>query len=182
MYFAGRDPILERSSARELLRSVGVTALVPHVRVEWNSTPPHSRRTARVSSANSFRSTRVCASAAKLKLIARCAMNWLISWPIRAPVDAGFRRTDRSGARLVATAGITPRTSGMLPLTLPLSHAATVTRAGVFLYRCPKCAADFPRVRQIRRAVACLACCRRYNRGAYDQQYNLRLVRSEQRA
>lgn len=45
-----------------------------------------------------------------------------------------------------------------------------------FLYRCPKCARDFPRVRQVRRAVACLACCRQHNRGRYSARFQLQLV------
>ena len=49
-------------------------------------------------------------------------------------------------------------------------------RARRLLYRCPKCRGDFPRVRQIRRAVACLACCRRFNRGRFDRQFQLRLA------
>jgi len=59
--------------------------------------------------------------------------------------------------------------------TLPFP---TRPRARRYLYRCPKCAADFPRVRRMKRAVACLACCRRHNRGAYDKQFQLRLVRA----
>lgn len=54
----------------------------------------------------------------------------------------------------------------------------TSRRARRYIYRCPNCAVDFPRVRRIRRAVACLACCRRHNRGAYDKRYQLRLVRA----
>jgi ribosomal protein L37AE/L43A len=49
-------------------------------------------------------------------------------------------------------------------------------RARPFLYRCPSCGRDFPRVRRIRRGLACLACCRRHNRGRYDKRFQLRLV------
>lgn len=48
-----------------------------------------------------------------------------------------------------------------------------------FLYRCPNCAQDFPRVRRMRRAVACLACCRLHNRGRFSADFRLRLVRSK---
>jgi predicted SprT family Zn-dependent metalloprotease len=58
--------------------------------------------------------------------------------------------------------------------TLPFP---TQTRARRFLYRCPSCKTEIPRVRRIRRSVACLACCRRHNRGQYDEQFRLRLVR-----
>ncbi len=45
-----------------------------------------------------------------------------------------------------------------------------------FLYRCPNCARDFPRARRIRRAIACLACCRAHNGGEFDQRFRLRLI------
>jgi predicted SprT family Zn-dependent metalloprotease len=45
-----------------------------------------------------------------------------------------------------------------------------------FVYRCPNCKAEFPRVRRVRRAVACLACCRKHNGGEFDARFRLRLV------
>src|ERR1700719_247726 len=35
-----------------------------------------------------------------------------------------------------------------------------IQRGRRYLYKCPNCKRDFPRVRRIRRAIACLACCR----------------------
>lgn len=49
---------------------------------------------------------------------------------------------------------------------------------GRFLYRCPKCWRDFPRIRRIRHAVACLTCCRAHSRGKFDPRFRLRLVRA----
>ena len=46
-----------------------------------------------------------------------------------------------------------------------------------FIYRCPNCKRDFPRVRKIKRTVACLACCRAHNRGEFDARFRLRLLR-----
>ena len=48
--------------------------------------------------------------------------------------------------------------------------------AGRFIYRCPNCRREFPRVRQVRRAVACLACCRAHNGGEFDARFRLKLV------
>ena len=48
-------------------------------------------------------------------------------------------------------------------------------RARRYLYRCPGCGRDFPRVRRIKRAVACLACCRAHNGGEFDARFRLRL-------
>jgi len=46
-----------------------------------------------------------------------------------------------------------------------------------FIYRCPSCRQEFPRVRRVRRAVACLACCRAHNGGEFDTRFRLKLVR-----
>ena len=46
-----------------------------------------------------------------------------------------------------------------------------------FIYRCPNCRRDFPRVRKIKRTVACLACCRAHNRGEFDARFRLTFVR-----
>jgi SprT protein len=55
---------------------------------------------------------------------------------------------------------------------------ATTERWRRFLYRCPGCAREFPRVRRIRRVVACLACCRVHSRGRFDPRFRLRLIDS----
>jgi SprT protein len=52
-----------------------------------------------------------------------------------------------------------------------------IERARRFLYRCPNCKRDFPRVRKIRRAIACLACCRKYSAGDFDARFRLKQVR-----
>jgi predicted SprT family Zn-dependent metalloprotease len=45
-----------------------------------------------------------------------------------------------------------------------------------FIYRCPNCQRDFPRVRKLKRTVACLACCRAHNRGEFDIHFRLKLL------
>lgn len=55
-------------------------------------------------------------------------------------------------------------------------------RARRYLYKCPNCQRDFPRIRRIRRAVACLACCRAHNRGEFDARFRLKLVDRDLRA
>jgi SprT protein len=56
-------------------------------------------------------------------------------------------------------------------LPFPILH-----RIRRFLYECPNCARDFPRVRRVRRAIACLACCRLHSRGEFDPRFRLRLI------
>jgi len=54
----------------------------------------------------------------------------------------------------------------------------TRTYAARFVYRCPNCRQEFPRVRRVRRAVACLACCRKHNGGEFDPRFKLKLLSS----
>ena len=51
------------------------------------------------------------------------------------------------------------------------------TYAARFIYRCPNCRQEFARVRRVRRAVACLACCRKHNGGHFDPRFRLTLIR-----
>jgi len=51
------------------------------------------------------------------------------------------------------------------------------TLAARFVYRCPNCRKEFPRVRRLRRTVACLACCRKHNGGEFDPRFRLKLIR-----
>jgi predicted SprT family Zn-dependent metalloprotease len=57
---------------------------------------------------------------------------------------------------------------------LPFAARTYATR---FIYRCPNCRQEFRRVRCVRRAVACLACCRRHNGGDFDPRFQLQRVR-----
>lgn len=47
-----------------------------------------------------------------------------------------------------------------------------------FIYKCPNCLLDFPRVRRIKRATACLACCRAYNQGKFHAKFRLQVLES----
>jgi SprT protein len=51
---------------------------------------------------------------------------------------------------------------------LPLPRRKVARR---FLYRCPHCAAELHRARPLRRKSACLACCRRFRGGHYDEKF-----------
>ena len=44
------------------------------------------------------------------------------------------------------------------------------------VYVCPNCKEKFPRVRRIRRAIACLGCCRKHNGGDFDSRFRLQLA------
>ena len=57
--------------------------------------------------------------------------------------------------------------------TLPFATKSFPPR---YVYRCPNCKEEFSRVRRIRRAIACLACCRTHNRGEFDPRFRLKLT------
>jgi predicted SprT family Zn-dependent metalloprotease len=58
--------------------------------------------------------------------------------------------------------------------TLPLVGRSLSRR---FIYCCRNCQGRFPRARRIRRAIACLACCRKFSEGNYDERFRLQLVK-----
>jgi SprT protein len=53
--------------------------------------------------------------------------------------------------------------------SLPLAAPRRVQRK--YLYHCPQCAREVPRVRPFRHAEACLACCRHLAGGRYDRRF-----------
>jgi len=61
---------------------------------------------------------------------------------------------------------------------LPLAVGHIAPR---FVYHCMNCQQEFPRVRRIRRATACLTCCRKFAGGHYDERFRLRLANSAPR-
>ncbi len=42
-----------------------------------------------------------------------------------------------------------------------------------FIYECPVCKSTIPRVRRIKRAVACHSCCKAHSRGKFDTRFRL---------
>ena len=48
-----------------------------------------------------------------------------------------------------------------------------------FLYECPSCGSEVPRVQKFRRPVACYACCKQHSRGHYDHRFRLRQIAAE---
>lgn len=59
--------------------------------------------------------------------------------------------------------------------TLPLPRR-TLTRK--HLYHCPVCKVELRRVRPMRRATACLKCCRAHSGGRYDERFRFQKVRA----
>lgn len=167
----GRDFALE-AKAHEMLGGVDAAELARDVRVEWN---------ARLfSAAGRADSRRKLVSlnprlrehdAAEIDRTLRHELAHLL-----AQFRAGRRRVAPHGAewrKACRDLGIGDE-SRCHALPFPVTR-----RAPRFLYRCTRCGKEFPRVRPIKRAVACLDCCRKHNRGKFDPKARLRLVESE---
>jgi SprT protein len=165
---AGRDIGLE-VKARELLRSLDAIRLGRVVRVEWNS---------RLQTAAGRADSRE-------KLI---SLNPRLRDYGEAEIDRTLRHElahllaqFRAGRRGILPHGVEWRAAchdlGIADearchnLPFPISE-----RTRRFIYKCPTCEREFPRVRRIRRAVACLACCRTHNGGEFDARFRLQFV------
>jgi len=155
-------------TARELLRILGASKLACPIRVEWN---PRLKTTAgRADYRRKLISLkpRLFEHPAEIDRTLRHELAHFL-----AQFRAGRRRILPHGAewrKACHDLGITDE-KRCHNLPFPVSE-----RAPRYLYKCPNCKCDFHRVRRIRRAVSCLACCRAHNDGEFDARFRLRLV------
>lgn len=166
----GRDATLE-ATAREILCGLGADDLAPKIHVEWN---------ARLFSAAGRADSRRNLISLNPRLrehdpaeIDRTLRHELAH--LLAQFRAGPRRIPPHGAgwrKACRDLGIADEARCH---TLPFPVRKRTPR---FLYRCSRCGKDFPRVRRIKRTIACLECCRKYNGGKFDARAQLRLVKS----
>jgi SprT protein len=157
-------------TARDLLRSLGAARLANELRVEWNS---------RLKSAAGRADCRQKLISLNPRLVEHPTE---IDRTLRhelAHIIAQFR----AGRRRIPPHGLEWR-QACLDLGIAdekrchnLPFPAR-TYAARLVYRCPNCRQEFPRVRRVRRAVACLACCRKHNGGDFDPRFRLRLLNS----
>jgi SprT protein len=163
----GRDPDLE-TQARQLLRSLGAGRIATKLRVEWNS---------RLKTAAGHADYRQKLISLNPRLVERPAE---IDRTLRHEL-AHILAQSREGRRRISPHGpewqLACRDLGIAGEkrchTLPFPAKRYAPR---FIYRCPNCRRDFPRVRKIKRTVACLACCRAHNGGEFDVRFRLKLL------
>jgi len=165
----GRDFELERN-AREMLQTLNASELAQSLRVEWN---------ARLFSAAGRADFRRQLISLNPRLHEHGVTE--IERTLRHEL-AHLLAQSRAGRRRIAPHGNEWRTAcrdlgiGDEPRTHALPFPIQ-RRSRRLLYQCPRCGKEFPRVRQIKRAVACLECCRKFNRGKFLRSAQLRLVR-----
>src|SRR5882724_2931178 len=169
-----RDVDLE-SKARSLLRELGAAKLAREIRVEWNP------RLKTAAGRADFRQKLISLNPLLRDVRAGLAFN-------REEIDRTLRHElahllaqFRVGRRRIAPHGPKWREAcrdlGIADEArchnLPFASKSFPPR---FVYVCPNCRQEFPRVRRIRRAIACLACCRKHNGGNFDPRFRLKLV------
>jgi predicted SprT family Zn-dependent metalloprotease len=157
--------------ARSLLRRLGAGILANRVRVEWNE-----RMRTTVGRAD-FRRCRIFLNPALQEFgsaeIDRTLRHELAH--LLAHFRFGKRRIQPHGREWRTACGELGIGGERAGHTLPLVGRSLSRR---FTYYCHNCQGHFPRIRRIRRATACLACCRKFSEGNYDERFRLRLVKS----
>ena len=166
----GRDSALE-ANVSEILSALGANELARAIHVEWNA-----RLFSAAGRADSRRNLISLNprlrehDAAEIDRTLRHELAHLL-----AQFRAGRRRIPPHGAawrKACRDLGIADEARCH---TLPFPVKQRVRR---FLYRCSRCGKDFPRVRPIKRTIACLDCCRKFNGGKFDPSARLRLVKN----
>jgi SprT protein len=155
--------------ARDLLRTNGAVRIAKEIRVEWNAR------------------LKTCAGRAdyRFKVI---SLNPRLRDHGDAEIDRTLRHElahllaqFRAGRRRILPHGVEWRQAcydlgigdekRCHSLPFPVSE-----RLRRYLYKCPNCRRDFPRVCRVRRAIACLACCLVHNGGEFDARFRLQLI------
>ena len=164
---AGQDVALELK-ARELLRTNGAGRIASNIRVEWN--PRLKSCAGRADYHRKLISLNPQLHEHGLAEIDRTLRHELAH--LLAQFRAGRRRIFPHGSEWRAACVDLEIGDEKRCHFLPFPITKQVRR---FLYKCPNCQRDFARVRRIRRAIACLSCCRSYNGGEFDPRFRLRL-------
>ena len=163
-----RDVDLE-FKARELLRQLGAGKLARQVRVEWN--PRMKSAVGRADIREKLVSLNPRLQDHGLAEIDRTLRHELAH--LLAQFRVGRRRIAPHGPEWREACRDLGITDEVRCHNLPFASKSFPPR---FVYVCPNCRQEFPRVRRIRRAIACLACCREHNGGDFDPRFRLRLV------
>jgi SprT protein len=162
---SGRAADLE-TIARELLRSLGADRIAAELRVEWNS------RFKTAAGRADYRQKLISLNPLLVEHgeeIERTLHHELAH--ILAQFRAGRRRISPHGAEWKQACRDLGIAGEKRCHTLPFPTRHLAPR---FIYRCPNCRRDFPRVRRIKGTVACLSCCRTHNGGEFDARFRLK--------
>ena len=155
-------------TARELLRSLGAKRIATELRVEWNPRLKTAAGRADYRQKLISLNPRLVEHPAEIDRTLRHELAHIL-----AQFRAGRRRISPHGSEWQQACRDLGIAGEKRCHTLPFPAKRYVPR---FIYRCPNCRRDFPRVRKIKRTVACLACCRAHNGGEFDVRFRLKLL------
>ncbi len=163
---AGTAVLLQ--TARELLRSLGAKRIATELRVEWNCRLKTAAGRADHRQKLISLNPRLVEHPAEIDRTLRHELAHIL-----AQFRAGRRRISPHGPEWQQACRDLGIADEKRCHTLPFPTKSYAPR---FIYRCPNCRRDFPRVRKIKRTVACLACCRAHNGGEFDVRFRLKLL------
>jgi predicted SprT family Zn-dependent metalloprotease len=165
---ARRDADLELKT-REILHRLGLARLARLVRVEWNSRLQTAAGRADFREKLISLNPRLCDyGEPEVDRTLRHELAHLL-----AQFRGGCRRISPHGPEWRDACRDLGIGDEVRCHNLPFPISERVRR---FIYKCPNCACEFPRVRRIRSAVACLACCRAHSGGEFDPRFRLQHV------
>ena len=155
-------------TARELLCSLGAKRIATELRVEWNSRLKTAAGRADHRQKLISLNPRLVEHPAEIDRTLRHELAHIL-----AQFRAGRRRISPHGPQWQQACCDLGIADEKRCHTLPFPTKSYAPR---FIYRCPNCRRDFPRVRKIKRTVACLACCHAHNGGEFDVRFRLKLL------
>jgi predicted SprT family Zn-dependent metalloprotease len=155
------------TKARHLLRLLGAERIAKELRVEWNSRLKTAAGRADYRWKLISLNPRLVEHPAEIDRTLRHELAHIL-----AEFRAGGRRISPHGTEWQQACRDLGIADEKRCHTLPFPARRYAPR---FIYRCPNCQRDFPRIRKIRRTVACLACCRAHNGGEFDARFRLKL-------
>jgi SprT protein len=157
------------AEARELLCSLGAKRIATELRVEWNSRLKTAAGRADYRQKLISLNPRLVEHPEEIDRTLRHELAHFL-----AQFRAGRRRISPHGPQWQQACCDLGIGGEKRCHTLPFPAKRCAPR---FIYRCPNCRRDFPRVRKIKRTVACLACCRDHNRGEFDVRFRLKMLK-----
>ena len=156
------------TKARQLLRSLGAKRIATELRIEWTSRLKTAAGRADHRQKLISLNPRLVEHPAEIDRTLRHELAHIL-----AQFRAGRRRISPHGSEWEQACRDLGIAGEKRCHTLPFPTKSYAPR---FIYRCPICRRDFPRVRRIKRTVACLACCRAHNGGEFDVRFRLKLL------
>jgi SprT protein len=155
-------------TARELLHANGATRIANKLRVEWNSSLKTAAGRADYRDKLISLNPQLIEHPTEIDQTLRHELAHIL-----AQFRAGRRRLLPHGVEWQQACHDLGIGDEKRCHNLPFPVSKRIRR---YLYKCPNCQRDFPRVCPIKRAVACLDCCRAHNGGEFDARFRLKLT------